>query len=544
MTRPLDRVSRLSRVVVIGNGMAGSRFVQELLEVDPRRRWQITVVGDEPGGAYNRILLSEVLAGRIRQDDIQLATKEWYAAQGVTLLDRVSVVGVDRSGCTVSTNDGVVLPYDVLVFATGSSPVVPPFPGLHRPDGSLLRGAVAFRTLGDCDAIERLVPDAGSATVVGGGLLGLEAARGLAGRGLPVRLIQREPWLMERQLDAEAGRVLARTVRGMGVRILAEVSISAVVGEDRVQGVVLSDGRAFDTDLLVLSCGVRPRVDLAREAGLTVDRGILVDDHLRTVDDPAILAIGECAEHRGRTYGLVAPAWEQARVAALALADPQSPATYGGSVVVTRLKAAGIELATLGDSCATDSSLDSSVVSGADEDIDGELDRLLDGDFSDAGFGDPASPEVIRFVDPSRGIYQKLVVRDGRLVGAILLGDTRTAGTVIQMFDRGAALPADRAGLLMPTRGGGPAPVAASPMTLPGRATICQCNGVSKSAICAAWQDGARSVVEVARRTRATTGCGTCRDAVDGIVTWLADSDTDEVIDRPAGAAADTAVPA
>ena len=534
--------------------MAGSRFVQELLEVDPQRRWQITVIGDEPGGAYNRILLSEVLAGTIRQDDIQLATREWYAAQGVTLLDRISAVRVDRSSRTVQLADGGVLPYDVLVFATGSSPVVPPFPGLQRPDGSLLRGAVAFRTLGDCDAIEQLVPDAGSATVVGGGLLGLEAARGLAGRGLPVRLIQREPWLMERQLDADAGRVLARTVRGMGVRILAEVSIAQVVGADRVRGVVLSDGRAFGTDLLVLSCGVRPRVDLAREAGLIVDRGILVDDHLRTVDDPAILAIGECAEHRGRTYGLVAPAWEQARVAARALADPHSPVTYGGSVVVTRLKAAGIELATLGDSCATDSSPDSTgnTVGTVDEDLDGELDRLLDGDFSDAGFGDPASPEVIRFVDPARGIYQKLVVRDGRLVGAILLGDTRTAGTVIQLFDRGAPLPADRAGLLMPARGGGPAPAAASPMTLPGRATICQCNGVSKSAICAAWQDGARSVAEVARRTRATTGCGTCRDVVDGIVTWLADSDTDAAADAVAETvpdtfadrAADTAVPA
>jgi assimilatory nitrate reductase electron transfer subunit len=520
----------LRRIVVLGNGMAGSRFVQELFEVDPQRRYEITVIGDEPGGAYNRILLSEVLAGRISQDDIQLATQEWYAAQGVTLLDRVTAVRVDRATRTVQVADGPVesaVPYDVLVFATGSSPVVPPFPGLRRADGDLLRGAVAFRTLGDCAAIEQLVPDATSATVVGGGLLGLEAARGLAGRGLPVRLLQREPWLMERQLDADAGRVLARTVRRMGVRILADVSIAEVFGEDRARGVVLTDGRTFETDLLVLSCGVRPRVELAREAGLRVNSGILVDDRLRAVDDPRILAIGECAEHRGRTYGLVAPAWEQARVAAQTLADPDSTARYAGSVVVTRLKAAGIELATLGDSCAVETVLDRADLDG---DLDGELDRLLDGDYADSGFGDPASPEIIRFVDPSRGIYQKLVVRQGRLIGAILLGDTRTAGTVIQMFDRGAALPADRAGLLMPMRGGGSAPVAASPMTLPGRATICQCNGVSKSAICQAWQDGARSVADVARRTRATTGCGTCRDAVDGIVTWLAESDTDAVV--------------
>ena len=245
MTPPPGAVERAVgrvRVVVIGNGMAGSRFVQELLEVDPQRRYEITVIGDEPGGAYNRILLSEVLAGRIRQDDIQIATREWYAAQGVRLLDRVAAVGVDRharlvrlaesdadAGVGVASADAAI-PYDVLVFATGSSPVVPAFPGLCREDGSLLGGAVAFRTLGDCDAIERLVPGTTSATVVGGGLLGLEAARGLAGRGLPVRLIQRGPWLMERQLDADAGRVLARTVRGMGVRILPEVSVAQVLG--------------------------------------------------------------------------------------------------------------------------------------------------------------------------------------------------------------------------------------------------------------------------------------------------------------------------
>jgi assimilatory nitrate reductase electron transfer subunit len=521
------------RIVVIGNGMSGSRFVQELLATE--RRFDITVIGDEPGGAYNRILLSEVLAGRISSADIQLATCEWYAAQGVTLMDRVAAVRVDRAMRTVSLTDGGVVPYDVLIFATGSAPVVPPFRGLQQSDGTLLHGAVAFRTLGDCAAIEQLVSAATSATVVGGGLLGLEAARGLAGRGLSVRLLQREPWLMERQLDADAGRVLARTVRGMGVRISPEAAISEVGGQDRVRRVTLTDGRRFDTDVLVLSCGVRPRVELAREAGLRVEHGILVDDRLRTLDDPSILAIGECAQHRGRTYGLVAPAWEQARVAARALADPQSSAHYCGSVVVTRLKAAGIELATLGDSCAIEDTEDiekiddigDSVDNSVGDDLDGELDRLLDGDRGDAGLGDPASPEIIRFVDPSRGIYQKLVVRDGRLVGAILLGDTRTVGTVIQLFDRGSPLPADRAGLLLPMRAGASAPAAASPMTLPGRATICQCNGVSKSAICSAWLEGARSVADVAARTRATTGCGTCRDAVGGIVTWLAETDTD-----------------
>jgi assimilatory nitrate reductase electron transfer subunit len=238
----------------------------------------------------------------------------------------------------------------------------------------------------------------------------------------------------------------------------------------------------------------------------------VVDDQLRSITDPDIFAIGECAEHRGRTYGLVAPAWEQARIAARVIARPGEPAGYSGSLTVTRLKAAGIELASIG-AAATEE----------DADDDG-LDRI--GDI-----------EVIRFMDSARGVYQKLVVRHGQLIGAVLLGDTRNVGTITQLFDRGAALPADRAALLMVRRNAPAldtqALVAQSPTTLPGRATICQCNGVTKAGICAAWQDGARGVAEIVACTRATTGCGTCRDAVEGIVAWLAAADAEPL---PAGA--------
>lgn len=482
-------------IVVVGNGMAGSRFVQHLLERDLDRRLRVTVVGDEPGGAYNRMQLSNVLAGTARADATALATPEWYSARGVTLRSGRAVTRVDRRERAVLLDDGTALPYHRLVLATGSTAVLPAVPGLVRGDG-MVPGAALFRTLADCRRIDEQARTARRAVVLGGGVLGLEAARGLAGRGLDVTLVQRGGRLMERQLDAEASRVLARTVAGLGVRVVTRAGVAAVLGDERLAGVALSTGETLDVQLLVVCCGVRPRADLARDSGLAVGAGVIVDDRLHSVSDPDVLAIGECAEHRGRSYGLVAPAWEQARVAADVVADPATTVRYAGSAVVTRLKAAGIELATMGEAAARDD-------------------------------------DTVRFVDGSRGVYQKLVVRDGRLVGAILLGDTRTAGTVTQLFDRGAALPVDRASLLMVRRNAAAA-AAQTPTALPGRATICQCNGVTKAAICEAWASGARSVEAVVAGTRATTGCGTCRDAVTGLVDWLAAADPDPAPPDPA----------
>ena len=489
--------SHPQRLVVVGNGMAGCRFVQEVLARDSARRLAITVIGEEPGGAYNRMQLPNVLAGVTGAGSIELASEQWYAEQGVTLRTGTTVVRIDRIARRVHLDDGPALPYDILVLATGSIAVLPPVDGLVRGDGQLLPGAVAFRTLADCVAIDRLAANAEHAVVLGAGVLGLETACGLAGRGLPVTLVQRGARLMERQLDTDASRMLSRTARSLGVQVRPGAGVRAARGEHRVRGVVLTDGSALDADLLVLCCGARPRAGLAREAGLAVAAGVVVDDGLRSSTDPVIFAIGECADHRGQTYGLVAPAWEQARVAAQLITRPGEPVSYAGSLTVTRLKAAGIELASLGESAA------------------GEDGNAPEDD------ADTGGVEVIRFMDYSRGVYQKLVVRGGRLTGAILLGDTRTAGTITQLFDRGAALPADRAVLLMARRNA-PATAAQSPAVLPGRATICQCNGVTKGGICAAWQDGARRVEEIGARTRAMTGCGTCRDAVEGIVAWLA----------------------
>jgi assimilatory nitrate reductase electron transfer subunit len=467
----------MSGVVVVGNGMAGSRFVQELRD---RTSEQITVIGDEPGGAYNRVLLSNVLAGSARSEHIEIASHSWYEQRGVTLRSGVAVTGIDRSTRQVSLADGSSIGYDTLVLATGSEAVLPPI-----FSGQLPAGVVAFRTLADCEAIDRWARCSESAVVLGAGILGLEAARGLAGRGLAVTLLQRGSRLLERQLDASAGSLLASKVASLGIEVLPGAAARKVLVTDgRVSGVELDDGSVRPTGLLVLCCGVRPRVELARAAGLSVNTGILVDDQLRTLEDPAVFAIGDCSEHRGRTYGLVAPAWEQAAVAAQVIAGVSSK--YAGSSVVTRLKAEGIELASLGE------------------------------------FTDQPEDDVICFVDRARGVYQKLVVRDGRISHAILLGDTRPIGLVTQLYDRGASLPADRAAVLVNRRDAVPGG-AQSPAALPEQATVCFCNGVTKGAICTAWRDGARTVDDLAAGTKATTGCGSCRDVVGGFVEWLSD---------------------
>lgn len=482
------------RVVVIGNGMAGCRFVQELLAADVDRALDVTVVGDEPGGAYNRTQLSLVLAGSRPAELLSLAEPEWYAAHGVRLRAEVAAAAVDRTARVVRLADGTELGYDIVVLATGSAPVLPDIRGTAG-----IAGVVPFRTLADCRRIDELASGGGPAVVLGAGVLGLEAARALAGRGVAVTLVHRGPRLMERELDADASSVLHRTMRELGVRVAVDNGVTAVRTEaGRLQEVDLADGSTLPAALLMLCCGVRPRLELARAAGLAVARGVVVDNRLRSVTDPRVLAIGECAEHLGRTYGLVAPAWEQARIAAAVVARPDREASYVGSATITRLKADGVELASLGESTALD-----------DEDGGGT--------------------EVVSFRDRQRGVYQKLVVRDDRLVGAILLGDTRMVGTLTQLYERGGAVPADRAGLLVGRRSGTPA--LDSPLTLPARATICHCNGVTKATLCDAWQDGARSARELCSATRAATGCGTCRSAVEGIADWLAaaDAGTDEL---------------
>jgi len=475
----------VKRVVVVGNGMAGSRVVDELLARDDRLH--VTVFGAERHAAYNRVLLSSVLAGAATVDDIRLGP-DHSANDRLVVRTGVTVRRIDRARRLVVGHDGTRATYDVLVLATGSSARVPPIAGLVR-DGGLIPGAAVFRTVDDCHEILAATTSADRAVVVGGGLLGLEAARGLAARGLDVEVLHHTGHLMERQLDPLAGKVLARTLADLGVRVRLAASAVAVEGADRVKGVRLADGELLPAELVVLACGVRPEVTLAKAAGLAVDHGVVVDDELRSVSDQEVYAIGECAQHDGQVYGLVAPAWEQARVVADRVSGVDPTAIYTGSRVVTRLKAAGVDLATMGETHA---------------DADAEA-------------------EVVQFSDPARGTYKKVVIRDDRLVGAILLGEIGTVGTVTQLFDRQSPVPRDRLTLLFSGRWS-VAP-AENPAHIPDRTTICQCNGVTKGAITRCWLAGAGTVADVVAETRATTGCGTCRPTVEGIVEWLAAAD-------------------
>lgn len=474
-------------VVIVGYGMAGSRLAAELR--DRGTDLKITVLGAERHRAYNRIMLSSVLAGKVGEHDVEITEA---AGHGIDLRPGVTVTAIDRAARKLATADGEQIEYDHLVLATGSRALVPPLSGIDPHD--LPERVAVFRTLDDCRRILATAEGARTALVLGGGLLGLEAARGLAARGIDVRVVHAVGHLMERQLDPGASAVLVGTLEKLGITAHLDAMASAVTATGDGVTLGLADGRELFADLLVLACGVRPETELARAAGLTVERGIVVDDRMRT-NDPAISAIGDCAQHDGVVSGLVAPAWEQARIVARVLAGEDPTARYRPLPVVTRLKAAGIDLAAMGN---------------------------------------PAPPDVVAeelsFADPARGTYAKLTIVGERLTGAIMLGDNPAVGTVIQLFDRGTPVPVDRRALLLGRAIGVPAAAQAeSPALMPDAATVCQCNTVSKGALVRCWRAGARSVDDVVATTRATTGCGTCRDAVEGIVDWLSTVDSTEV---------------
>ncbi|OLT48191.1 FAD/NAD(P)-binding oxidoreductase [Saccharomonospora sp. CUA-673] len=481
------------RVLVLGYGMAGARLADEIRRRDPDgERVALTVVGAEPHAAYNRVLLSAVVAGTMRPESVRLHDEDWAVRQHVDLRLGAGARRIDRPNRTVELTDGTTVPYDSLVLATGSRPWLPPVEGLLADDGDLAEGAMTFRTLDDCDRILDAAAVGAPVAVLGGGLLGLEAARGLAGRGNRVTVVHPAGHVMERQLDRGAGRVLTKTLQSAGIDFrLGRTAARYLPGD----GLKLDDGSHVDADLLVVSTGVRAESDLASDAGLDVDRGIVVDDALRT-SDGRIHALGDCARHRGAPGGLVQPAWEQASVLADLLTGTDTAARYRGTSVVTRLKAKGVDLAALG-----------------------EIDPP-EPDDADAGSADET--EVVCVDDPSRGRYAKLVVRDDKIAGAIVLGVPDAAATITQLYDRGVAVPQDRLALLLGRSLPPAAAPAASPADLPGSAIVCRCNSVSKSKIIEAFRGGASTADEIASATRASTGCGSCRDAVCGIADWLA----------------------
>jgi len=474
------------RLVVIGNGMAGARVVEEILARDPNR-FAITMFGAEPYGNYNRILLSNVLNGTQRMEEIFINSLDWYAERGITLHAGIKATCIDHArkrvlgrplrpaslpyavdGCDAAAAP-LEVPYDSVILATGSRPFLPPLAGMD------LTGTFQFRTLDDCERIAHYAQSCKSAMVLGGGLLGLEAARGLLTHGVEVTVVEAAPQLMAVQLDAEAGTLLRVTMEKMGIRVLTgKVSTEVLGGADgRVTGLRFQDGTSVDTDMLVVSAGIRPITEVAVASELRVERGIVCDDEMRT-SQPDVFAVGECVQHRGAVYGLVEPIWEQVRVLADVITGANPQARYTGSRLTTKLKVMGVDLVSLG-------------ITHAQSDDD----------------------EVVVYREPSRGVYKKLVLREDTLVGAILLGEADTAGVLTQMFTMQTPVPVRRADLLFGSTSGAPI---LSVFDLPDHAQICNCNGVSKGQIKEAILLGkCHSVTKIGACTKAGSGCGSCK---------------------------------
>jgi NAD(P)H-dependent nitrite reductase small subunit len=389
----IPRASRRIRLVVAGNGMAGMRTVEELLKLGVADRFQITVFGAEPRGNYNRILLSPVLSGEQQADDIMLHRPSWYARRGITLHSGDPIVEIDRKKRMVRSKNGAIAPYDRLLIATGSDPIVLPLPGKDLP------GVVTFR---DLDDVNRMLEASGAgrrAVVIGGGLLGLEAAHGLNLRGMHVTVVHLMDTLMERQLDAQAGALLKAALEKRGIEFRMQAKTQALVGEQHVTAVTFEDGGIVPADLVVMAVGVRPNMDLAKKANLACDRGILVDDTLQTYD-PSIYAVGECVQHRRQTFGLVAPLWEQARICAQHIAEI-GVSRFSGAINATQLKVSGIEVFSAGD------------------------------------FTEKGNRESLVLSDKRRGIYKRIVLEGNRVCGAVLFGDTREAGMLRELIADG-----------------------------------------------------------------------------------------------------------
>jgi nitrite reductase (NADH) large subunit len=468
--------ARRPTVVVVGTGMAGGRVVEEVLARAPDR-FHVRMFGDEPHGTYNRILLSSVLGGFADPNKLWLNPLEWYESHGVHVHAGVRVEQIDRSAKLVAGAAGkVVEPYDHLILATGSRPFVPPI------DGTRQQGVFVFRTLDDCSAIGSFARECDRAVVIGGGLLGLEAARGLLTHDVEVTVVEAAPHLMPQQLDPIGADLLRQKMEALGVRVLVGKATAGLTGTGRVTGVRFGDGSTLDADMVVISCGIRPNANEAKAAGLLVDRGIVVDDQLRT-SDPDVFAVGECAQHKGICYGIVDPLYEQARVLADVLTGSDSCAAYRGSRLATTLKVMGVEMTSMGD-------------------------------FQ----GVKPGTEVVSHLDPAAGVYRKLVVRDGKLAGALLVGTSDAGGILQRMFKADEPMPATALELLSGGTRDALLTAGCDIAALADDTQICNCNSVCKGTIAAAIQCGCKSVDTIGKKTRAGTGCGTCQPLLEQLI--------------------------
>ncbi|UCH52628.1 MAG: NAD(P)/FAD-dependent oxidoreductase [Pseudomonadota bacterium] len=465
------------KLVLVGNGMAGIRTVEELLKLAPEK-YEIAVFGAEPLVNYNRILLSPVLAGEKNFDDIVLNDDAWYAANGIQLHKGKEIIKVDRVRREVVAADGTKASYDRLILATGSNPFVIPVPGKE------LEGVVTFRDMYD---IERMLAAANNhkhAVVIGGGLLGLEAANGLLKQGMAVTVVHLLDTLMEKQLDAAAAGLLKRSLEERGLNFLMPAQTEAILGETKVRAVRLKDGTEIPADLVVMAVGIRPNFTLAKKAGIHCDRGIVVNDTLQTYD-PRVYAVGECVQHRGQTYGLVAPLFEQAKVCANHLAE-LGYSRYEGSVTSTKLKVTGIDL------------------------------------FSAGEFQGGEGCEEMVLKDAGRGVYKKVMLKDNRVQGAVMYGDTMDGAWYFQLMRDGTDVASLRDKLLFGQAhlgDSGHGDIKARVASLPDTAEICGCNGVCKGTIVQAITDKKLFTLEDVRaHTKASSSCGSCTGLVEALL--------------------------
>jgi len=466
------------RLVVVGNGMAGIRTVEELLKLMPGM-YDITVFGAEPHPNYNRILLSPVLAGEQRFDEIVLNPLAWYAEHGIRLHVGKEVTRIDRIRRKVIAADGTEAPYDRLLLATGSLPIVLPVPGKE------LKGVIGYRDMHDTQTMIDTATRKRHAVVIGGGLLGLEAANGLKQRGMQVTVVHLADWLLERQLDPVAGQLLQQSLSERGLEFRLGTSTTELVGnaDGEVVAVKFSDGSEVPADLVVMAAGIRPNIALAQAAGIHCTRGIVVNDTLQTFD-PRVYAVGECASHRGIAYGLVAPLFEQAKICANHLAG-FGIGIYRGSVASTKLKVTGIDLFSAGDF-----------------------------------MGGEGSEEIV-LSDPAGGVYKKLVLKDDRLVGACLYGDTNDGAWYFQLLKDASPIGERRERLMFGESALGDAGTAGQDRASAMRDSdeVCGCNGVCKGTIVKAINaQGLFTVDEVKKQTKAASSCGSCTGLVEQIL--------------------------
>jgi len=464
------------KLVIIGNGMAPGRMLEHLLEATPGR-YEVTIFNAEPRVNYDRIMLSPVLSGEKDYEQIIIHGDGWYIKNGITLYKGHKVTTIDRAAKTVTSEHGVTAPYDKLVIATGSVPFILPVPGNTLP------GVLSYRDLDDVNAMLLAAQSRAKAIVIGGGLLGLEAAAGLKSRDMDVTVLHLMPTLMERQLDAPAGYMLRRELEGRGIKVVTKAQTKAIVGERKVEGVELADGRIIPASLVVMAAGIRPNAWLAKAAGLDVNRGILVDTGMHT-SDPDIYALGECAEVGGHVYGLVAPLYEMARVAAAHLSGDDT-AIFVHNDTPTKLKVTGVDLFSLGD------------------------------------FADGEDRQEIVLRDAAAGIYKRLVLKDNRIIGTVLYGETADGAWFNDLKKKQVDISEMRDTLIFGQayQGGAPLDPMAAVAALPDDAEICGCNGVCKSKIVGTIKEkGLTSLDDVRAHTKASASCGSCTGLVEQLM--------------------------